>query len=69
MRELPIILWLRWTFILTRFRSVEEALAPLRELSPKADIRVVSLDLASEKSIRAAAKEILAFDTPIDVSS
>lgn len=49
------------------FRT-EEALIPIRKESPNADIRVVSLDLADESSIRAAAKEVLALNLPINVS-
>ena len=35
--------------------------------SPKANIKVISLDLCSGESIKAAAAEILALDIPINV--
>lgn len=41
---------------------------PIYKETPNADIRVVGLDLADESSIRAAAKEVLALNLPINVS-
>ena len=46
---------------------MDEALEPVRKESPSVDIRFVSLDLTSEASIRAAAREVLALNLPINV--
>jgi NAD(P)-dependent dehydrogenase (short-subunit alcohol dehydrogenase family) len=48
-------------------QRVDEALEPVRRESPSADIRFVSLDLTSETSIRAAAREVLALNLPINM--
>lgn len=48
-------------------QRAEEALEAVRKETPSADFRVVSLDLSSEKSIRAAAAEVLALNLPINV--
>ena len=45
-----------------------EAVDSVLKESPKANIKIVALDLGSGESIRAAAAEILALDLPINVS-
>ena len=47
---------------------IKDALKPVFEEYPSANIQAIALDLTSEKSIREAAKEILALEIPIDVS-